>query len=75
MALRQTQMKKQKKLRKIKLIPIEFRYQKYKKGENQVNEALDKGYSYIDDFRTESGLVVVMGSYDSKSRIKPDFNG
>ena len=68
-------MKKQKKLRKIKLIPIEFRYQKYKKGENQVNEALDKGYSYIDDFRTESGLVVVMGSYDSKNRTKPDFNG
>ena len=51
------------KLANIKFVPIEFDYENYKTGENQVNDALGHGYIVIDNFKTESGLVMVMGLY------------
>ena len=51
------------KLENIKFVPIEFDYDNYKTGECQVNEALGCGYAVIDSFKTESGLVMVMGLY------------
>ena len=51
------------KLTTIKFVAIEFDYDKYKNGESQVNEALGRGYVVIDNFKTESGLVMVMGLY------------
>ena len=35
--------------------------------EGQVNEALGCGYAVIDSFKTESGLVMVMGLYRSRT--------
>ena len=54
---------KNNKLANIKFVPIEFDYENYKTGENQVNDALGHGYIVIDNFKTESGLVMVMGLY------------
>ena len=58
---------KKERLTKIKIVPIEFTYQKYEKGEKQVNQALQDGYHYIDDFKTESGVVMVMGFYSTSN--------
>lgn len=55
------------KLANIKFVPIEFDYENYKTGEGQVNEALGCGYAVIDSFKTESGLVMVMGLYRSRA--------
>ena len=55
------------KLTSIKFVPIEFDYENYKTGEGQVNEALGCGYAVIDSFKTESGLVMVMGLYRSRT--------
>ena len=55
------------KLANIKFVPIEFDYENYKAGESQVNDALGHGYVVIDNFKTESGLVMVMGLYRSKT--------
>ena len=55
------------KLANIKFVPIEFDYENYKTGEGQVNEALGCGYAVIDSFKTESGLVMVMGLYRSRT--------
>ena len=55
------------KLTTIKFVAIEFDYDKYKNGENQINEALRHGYVVIDNFKTESGLVMVMGLYRSRT--------
>ena len=55
------------KLANIKFVPIEFDYENYKAGESQVNDALGHGYVVIDNFKTESGLVMVMGLYRSRT--------
>ena len=55
------------KLTNIKFIPIEFDYANYKTGESQVNDALNHGYAVIDNFKTESGVVMVMGLYRSNA--------
>ena len=55
------------KLANIKFVPIEFDYENYKAGESQVNDALGHGYVVIDNFKTESGLVMVMGLYRNRA--------
>jgi len=54
-----------KKLAIIKFVPVEFNYDNFKSGENAVNDTLGQGYVVIDSYKTESGLVMVMGLYRS----------
>ena len=54
-----------KKLAIIKFVPVEFNYDNFKSGENEVNDTLGRGYVVIDSYKTESGLVMVMGLYRS----------
>ena len=54
-----------KKLAIIKFVPVEFNYDNFKSGENEVNDTLGRGYVVIDSYKTESGLVIVMGLYRS----------
>ena len=54
-----------KKLAIIRFVPVEFNYDKFKSGENEVNDTLAQGYVVIDNYKTESGLVIVMGLYRS----------
>ena len=58
------------KLVRIKFIGVEFDYDKVQTGENKVNEALVMGYVVIDNFKTESGLVMVMGKYEKEKEIR-----
>ena len=44
-----------------------FDYKNYKTGESQVNQALESGYAVIDNFKTESGVVMVMGFYSTSN--------
>ena len=53
------------KLANIRFVPVEFNYDSYKNGENAVNDTLGRGYVVIDSYKTESGLVMVMGLYRS----------
>ena len=53
------------KLAIIRFVPVEFNYDQFKSGENEVNDTLAKGYVMIDNYKTESGLVIVMGLYRS----------
>ena len=54
-----------KKLAIIRFVPVEFNYDKFKSGENAVNDTLGRGYVVIESYKTESGLVMVMGLYRS----------
>ena len=58
---------KKEKLTKIKIVPIELTYQKYEKGEKQVNQALKEGYHILKELQTESGVVMVMGFYSTSN--------
>tara|TARA_B100000029_G_scaffold202386_1_gene200647 strand:+ start:378 stop:623 length:246 start_codon:yes stop_codon:yes gene_type:complete len=61
----QTERVPDKKLAIIKFVPVEFNYDNFKSGENEVNDTLGRGYVVIDSYKTESGLVMVMGLYRS----------
>ena len=51
------------KLANVKYIAVEFDYKQYKDGEKEVNDAISHGYEVIDNYKTESGIVVVLGLY------------
>ena len=61
----QTERVPDKKLAIIRFVPVEFNYDNFKSGENEVNDTLGRGYVVIDSYKTESGLVMVMGLYRS----------
>ena len=61
----QTERVPDKKLAIIRFVPVEFNYDNFKSGENEVNDILSRGYVVIDNYKTESGLVIVMGLYRS----------
>ena len=61
----QTERVPDKKLAIIRFVPVEFNYDNFKNGENEVNDTLGRGYVVIDSYKTESGLVMVMGLYRS----------
>ena len=61
----QTERVPDKKLAIIRFVPVEFNYDNFKSGENEVNDTLAQGYVVIDNYKTETGLVMVMGLYRS----------
>ena len=51
------------KLANVKYVAVEFDYKQYKDGEKEVNDAIANGYEVVDNYKTESGIVVVLGLY------------
>ena len=57
------QQNMQKKLIHVKYVAVEFAYDHFKNGENAVNDAIGNGYQVMETYKTESGIVVVLGLY------------
>ena len=57
------QQNMRKKLTNVKYVAVEFAYDHFKNGENMVNDAIDHGYEVMESYKTESGIVVVLGRY------------
>ena len=56
------------KLSKVKFVNVLFDQEKYKEGEEDVNNALNNGYEMSRHFQTESGIVICLGKYKSKNK-------
>ena len=52
-----------KKLANVKYVAVEFAYDHFKNGEDAVNDAIAGGYQVMETYKTESGIVVVLGLY------------
>ena len=63
---------KKSKMTKFKVIAIEFKEDKYKEGEAQVNQNLSYGYEITKDFQTESGVVIVMTKWEDQNETRKD---
>ena len=50
----------------MKYVGIIFDKEAYKKGENELNDLLASGYKIVRDHRTDSGIVIAAGLYESK---------
>ena len=57
------QQNMKKKLANVKYVAVEFAYDHFKNGENAVNDAIGNGYQVMETYKTESGIVVVLGLY------------
>ena len=57
------QQNMQRKLVHVKYVAVEFAYDHFKNGENAVNDAIGHGYEVMESWKTESGIVVVLGQY------------
>ena len=56
------------KLTEIKFVNVFFDLKKYKKGEEDINDALKNGYEVSRHFQTESGVVICLGKFKSKNK-------
>ena len=50
----------------MKYVGIIFDKEAYKKGESELNDLLASGYKIVRDHRTDSGIVIAAGLYESK---------
>ena len=67
----QKQMKeKQTFLKSIKFVGVTFDPDSFKKGENELNEAIEMGYKVIADYPTSTGVVFSVGLYNSAESEK-----
>ena len=57
------QQNMQKKLVHVKYVAVEFAYDHFKNGENRINDAIGHGYEVLESYKTDSGIVVVLGRY------------
>jgi predicted kinase len=57
------QQNMKKKLANVKYVAVEFAYKRFKNGEDAVNDAINHGYEVMETYKTESGIVVVLGRY------------
>ena len=57
------QQNMKKKLANVKYVAVEFAYKHFKNGEDAVNNAINHGYEVMETYKTESGIVVVLGLY------------
>ena len=67
----QKQMKeKQTSLKSIKFVGVTFNPDSFKKGENELNKAIEMGYKVITDYPTSTGVVFSVGLYKSAESEK-----
>jgi len=55
-------------LKAVKFIGVEFDPDTYKTGETEVNDYLKKGFQFVRDYQTASGLVIALGRFEKKSK-------
>ena len=51
-------------LKAVKFIGVEFDPDTYKNGEDEVNDYLNKGFQFVRDYQTASGLVIALGRFE-----------
>ena len=52
-------------LKDIKFVGVTFDPDSFKKGENELNKAIEMGYKVISDYPTQTGVVFSVGLYKS----------
>ena len=53
-------------LKDVKFVGVAFDPDNFKKGENELNKAIEMGYKVIADYPTPTGVVFSVGLYDAE---------
>ena len=52
-------------LKDVKFVGVTFDPDNFKKGEDELNKAIEMGYKVITDYPTSTGVVFSVGLYDT----------
>ena len=64
---------KRERMTRIKYVGVLFDMKSYKKGEQEINDALDEGFEVMRDFETGAGIVVCLAKWEKPQ--KKDVDG
>ena len=56
-------------LKDVKFVGVTFDPDSFKKGEDELNKAIEMGYKVITDYPTSTGVVFSVGLYDTQEEI------
>ena len=63
------------KMTAMKFVGVVFDPEKYKAGEEEINEALSDGFEVLRDFETGGGIVIALGKWENKSKtVNKEWN-
>ena len=71
-SLRKEKEEPDKEMTKVRVVAVEFRQEKYRLGEAEVNRNLSDGFVIQKEFQTESGVVIFMTKWDKPKKVKPN---
>ena len=60
--------RQRRKMTAMKFVGVVFDPEKYKAGEEEINEALSDGFQVIQDFQTGGGIVFALGKWENKGK-------
>jgi len=66
--IKKLKKKSQRKMTAMKFVGVVFDPEKYKAGEEEINEALSDGFEVIQDFQTGGGIVFALGKWENKGK-------
>jgi len=61
------------KMTAMKFVGVAFDPEKYKAGEAEINDALADGFEVIRDFETGGGIVMALGKWENKDKVKNEW--
>ena len=63
---------KRERMTRIKYVGVLFDLKSYKKGEQEINDALDEGFEVMRDFETGAGIVVCLAKWEKPKEKDAD---
>jgi len=67
--IKKLKKRQSRKMTAMKFVGIVFDPEKYKAGEEEINEALSDGFEVIQDFQTGGGIVFALGKWENKGKM------
>ena len=68
--IKKLKKKQVRKMTAMKFVGVIFDPEKYKDGEAEINDALANGFEVIRDFETGGGIVMALGKWENKGKVK-----
>ena len=67
--IKKLKKRQRRKMTAMKFVGVVFDPEKYKAGEEEINEALSDGFEVIQDFQTGGGIVIALGKWENKGKM------
>ena len=68
--IKKLKKKQARKMTAMKFVGVLFDPEKFKTGEAEINDALSDGFEVIRDFETGGGIVMALGKWEKKEKVK-----